>query len=250
MLNPKLYWYEICHKIYISQLSMLFFHAFLMGLLEICNSWFLAHNWTSSGCLAKLRSCFILCLLFTSLIICALPPPLAPIPTRHLFSKLLPVTRFRVQVIKVWTKGSLIFLVSSKNTTIQIKNTKSVRWLCPPSHPPNWTNQPKLFSHRYFVQACFKKCEKLFALPKFGSLWGSPLASLKIGEIFQQSAKIWQLFETRAHAYSLLLVKTDLLLVQTKLALVRPGPNIINFLELINDLSVSNKGSHDWAVFG
>lgn len=137
MFNPKLYWYEICHKIYISQLSMLFFHAFLMGLLEICNSWFLAHNWTSGGCLAKLRSCFILCLLFTFLIICALPPPLAPIPTCHLFSKLLPVTRFRVQVIKVWTKGSLIFLVSSKNTTIQIKNTKSVRWLCPPSHPPS-----------------------------------------------------------------------------------------------------------------
>lgn len=115
---------------------------------------------------------------------------------------------------------------------------------------PIWTSQPKLFSHRYFVQACFKKCEKLFALSKFGSLWGSPSASLKIGEIFQQSAKIWQPFETRAHAYSLLLVKTDLLLVQTKLALVRPGPNIINFLELINDLSVSNKGSHDWAVFG
>lgn len=120
---------------------------------------------------------------------------------------------------------------------------KSVRWFCPPSNPPNWTSRPKLFSRHNFFQACLKKHGKLFALPKFGSLQGSPSASFKI---FRQTAKIWQIFETGAHICFSLLVYRYLLLLQTKLALVRPSPNIINFLELINNLSISNKGSHSW----
>ena len=66
---------------------------------------------------------------------------------------------------------------------------------------------------------------------------------------FWQSAKLWQVFETRAHTYFSIIVYRDIFLIQAKLAQVQPGPNIINFLELINNLSISNKGSHDWAVW-
>ena len=66
---------------------------------------------------------------------------------------------------------------------------------------------------------------KLFTLPKFGNLRGSTSASLKIGE-FSQSAKIWHVFETMGRTYFtqepipvLRYLMTDLLLLQTKLAL-------------------------------
>ena len=64
------------------------------------------------------------------------------------------------------------------------------------------------------------KQTKLFALPKFGSLWGSTSASLKIGE-----KKIDEFLKLGV-ALILRYLVTDLLLMQTKLAKihsVRPG---------------------------
>ena len=64
----------------------------------------------------------------------------------------------------------------------------------------------------------------MFGLPKFGSLQGSTSASLKIGEILAIRKKIGKFLELGV-ALILRYLVTDLLLIQTKLALVRPGPN-------------------------
>ena len=72
-----------------------------------------------------------------------------------------------------------------------------------------------------------KKKTKLFGLPKFGSLRGSTSASLTIGEILairKKSGKFLKLGVALILRYLL----TDLLLIQTKLALVRSGPKILN----------------------
>jgi len=65
--------------------------------------------------------------------------------------------------------------------------------------------------------------KKLFALPKFGSLRGSS-ASLKIGEIL--AIRIGQ-FLKLGFALNLRYLLTDLLLIQTKLALLRPPSYIL-----------------------
>ena len=93
-------------------------------------------------------------------------------------------------------------------------------------------------------QVVHKLTSYKFALPKFGSLQGHTSAAFNIGEVLA-ICKFWQVFETRAHTYFSILVYRDIFLIQAKLAQVQPGPNIINFLELINNLSISNKGSHD-----
>ena len=64
------------------------------------------------------------------------------------------------------------------------------------------------------------KKTKLFEFPKFGSLRGSTSASLKIGEILAIRDKFLKLGVALILRYLL----TYLLLIQTKLALVRSGP--------------------------
>ena len=68
------------------------------------------------------------------------------------------------------------------------------------------------------------KITKLFALPKLGSLRGSASASLKIGEIL--AIRIGQ-FLKLGFALNLRYLLTDLLLIQTKLALLRPPSYIL-----------------------
>ena len=65
---------------------------------------------------------------------------------------------------------------------------------------------------------------KLFALPKFWSLRGSTLGSLNIGEILA-IRKNGQVFETGGRTYFALLVHR-FIIFQTKLALVRPAPEM------------------------
>ena len=67
------------------------------------------------------------------------------------------------------------------------------------------------------------KKTKLFGLPKFGSLRGSTLASLKIGEILAIWKKIGKVLKLEV-ALILRYLLTDLLPIQTKSALVWPGP--------------------------
>lgn len=62
-----------------------------------------------------------------------------------------------------------------------------------------------------------KKKKKLFALPKFGSLWGSTSASLKIGEILAIRKKFGRILEMGV-ALILRYLLTDLLLIKIKLA--------------------------------
>ena len=75
------------------------------------------------------------------------------------------------------------------------------------------------------------KKTKMFGLPKFGSLLGSTSASFKIGEILAIHKKIGKFFKLGV-ALILHYLLTDLLLIQTKLALMRRGPKILNRLRL------------------
>jgi len=67
------------------------------------------------------------------------------------------------------------------------------------------------------------KKTKLFSMPKFESHRGSTSASLKTGEILAIRKKIGKFLKLGV-ALILRYSLTYLLLIQTKLALVRPGP--------------------------
>jgi len=72
------------------------------------------------------------------------------------------------------------------------------------------------------------KITKLFAFPKFGSLRGSTSASLKIGEILAIRKSFWNWGSHLFYA-TCWQILTDLLLKQTKLALV-PDPGLTHHI--------------------
>ena len=75
------------------------------------------------------------------------------------------------------------------------------------------------------------KKTKLSGFPKFGSLRGSTSASLKLGEILAIRKKIGKFLKLGV-ALTLRYLLTDLLRIQTKLALLGPGFKILNRLRL------------------